>query len=253
MIVDAHCYVGRYLHGPKVYSIDQDSVSEEMNRSGVDKAIVCASGPGANIRCQDGNDMVSDFVRRGGGRFLGWASVNPWLGDEGVSELDRAVTQLHLIGLNLHPLVQGFELNSPLVYQLIERTASLMVPVYLHAGPPLLAVPYKVADLADIFPDVKIILGHLGHDYHFDIIPATKGHDNILLETSLAEATVLKEAYRQLGAERLIFGSEYPVSRMEIELKKVLGLPQLVENERELILSGNVSKLIPQLSEGRCR
>src|SRR5262249_10514442 len=56
----------------------------------------------------EGNDYVAEVVQKYPAVFIGWASVDPWAAGAAVKELERAVTQLGLRGLKLHPITQAF-------------------------------------------------------------------------------------------------------------------------------------------------
>ena len=57
------------------------------------------------------NDFIADCVRRHPDVFIGFASVDPWKGNWALDELRRAVTDLGLRGLKLHPSAQAFAPN----------------------------------------------------------------------------------------------------------------------------------------------
>src|SRR5437763_36333 len=66
------------------------------------------------------NDFVADCVHRHPDAFVGFASVDPWKGKAARDELRRAVTDLGLCGLKLHPSCQGFAPNERRFYDLWE-------------------------------------------------------------------------------------------------------------------------------------
>jgi uncharacterized protein len=80
------------------------------------------------------NDAVAALVAAHPDVFLGFASVDPWKGKAAVAELRRAITELGLKGLKLHPSAQGFAPNDTRFYALYETAASLGVPVLFHTG-----------------------------------------------------------------------------------------------------------------------
>ena len=58
------------------------------------------------------NDRVAEICRAFPEQFVGFASVDPHKPDA-VEELDRAVTELGLKGLKIHPQVQAFYPDDP--------------------------------------------------------------------------------------------------------------------------------------------
>jgi predicted TIM-barrel fold metal-dependent hydrolase len=100
--------------------------------------------------------------------------------------------------------------------------------------------------LADIFPDVTIILGHMGHGHIVYIngaIDVAKKHENILLETSgMPMHSKILEASRTIGADRVLYGSDMPFGHPAFEIEKVK-VSGVNKNELELILGLNALKV----------
>ena len=237
-IIDAHCHLGTEGEEP-----DAHSLLSEMNASGVEKAVVCPTEKYISVFNREGNDHIIEAVRRHPSRLIGFASVNPWFGEEAVDELERSIG-LGLSGLKLHPFLQGFHLNDELVHPLMGACADLGVPVYFHTGTPISAMPFQLADLARKFPRVSFIMGHMGHsDFWRDTIPAASRSDNVYLETSLVAISLVRSAVEKLGAERVIFGSDTPHSNLACELEKVKAV-EMGEEARGRVFAENILQLI---------
>ena len=69
----------------------------------------------------DSNDYISEIVTSYPGRFIGFAAIDPWQGKASVEELERAVKDLSLRGLKLHPVQQAFHPNDEKFYPLYEK------------------------------------------------------------------------------------------------------------------------------------
>ena len=82
----------------------------------------------------DSNDYIAGIVDRYPGQFIGFAAIDPWKGAKGVEELDRAVNELGLSGLKLHPTHQSFYPNDHQFYPFYEKCSDLGVPVLFHSG-----------------------------------------------------------------------------------------------------------------------
>ncbi|MGH9765753.1 MAG: amidohydrolase family protein, partial [Blastocatellia bacterium] len=81
-----------------------------------------------------GNDYVAGVVKKYPEQFIGFASVDPWKGAIAVHEMQRAVEDLGLRGLKLHPVTQAFFPNDERFYSLWEKCSELEVPVLFHTG-----------------------------------------------------------------------------------------------------------------------
>jgi predicted TIM-barrel fold metal-dependent hydrolase len=244
LIVDAHVHIGTTLHHFKEISVTADDILREMDANGVEMAVLCPAGAELAVHNRAGNDLVAAAVKAYPDRFLGLATANPWYGEDALVELDRAITDLGLSGFKFHSLVQGFHLNDPLlVYPLVEKAIDLDVPVYFHCGTPIMALPYKLQDLVRRYPQARLIMGHRGWDFHFDVIYVEQNCPGLWLETSKCEYVNLEHSYRMGNAGRLIFGSDYPISSMASELSKVRRLLGLTSVHESAILGRNCLRL----------
>lgn len=244
MILDFHCHFSRSFFRYREYRMSLNSLLDEMDRHGVRRAVICSAGEFASLRNREGNDEIAWAVRAAPERLIGFATVNPWLRGAGIAELRRAREELGLAGLVLHPMLHGVEANDPLVFPLVEEAVRLRLPVYVTGGAPLLAVPYKIADLAGRYPEGRFILGHAGWDFHFDVLYTLEACPNLWAETSKNELANLESVVRSGRAARLVFGSDYPFSTFESELAKIRLTPGLTEAELEGILGRNALELL---------
>ena len=80
------------------------------------------------------NEDVAAFCREHGSRYIGFAGVDPNKGMQAVRDLEHAVRELGLRGLN----VQGFEhrlhINDKRMYPLYAKCVELDIPVNIHVG-----------------------------------------------------------------------------------------------------------------------
>ena len=107
------------------------------------------------------------------------------------------------------------------------------------------STPSELAELAAKFPNQKFLCAHAGGEWERGI-RAVRHQPNILVETSGFDATAgfIEMAVRELGAERVVFGSHLPSRSLGTELGKVTG-SGISEHERKLILGENYRQLLP--------
>ena len=134
------------------------------------------------------NNALSEVVLKHPNRFVGLASVAPQSPDAAAKELERAVTELGLKGVNLHSHARNEYLDHKKFRPLFEKAQDLDVPIYLHPAIPstkilkgyedyrllsgpvlgfaaetsLHAMRLILSGLFDEYPKLKIILGHMG-------------------------------------------------------------------------------------------
>ncbi|MDD2710234.1 MAG: amidohydrolase family protein [Verrucomicrobiae bacterium] len=236
-IIDVHCHVGKGIHK----ELSAQKLLKIMDDHGVDRAGICPVDEEIAVRNKEGNLFLLDLARKWPDRFMGFAVANPWYGKQAIEELRRAINE-GLRGLKINSALQGFFLNDPLVYPLIEEAQRLRIPVYCHTGTPVGALPSQLADLASLFPQVVFIMGHAGYtDFWYDVIPSAKKAPNILIELShFNNVPTIRKAMSELGCERFLFGSDSPVSSIAVELDKIR-LLKLSQNDEERVLFGNMN------------
>jgi hypothetical protein len=142
------------------------------------------------------------------------------------------------------PVLHGIELQDPRNIGLIEIAEELGHPVSLHCMHRRGFDVPELAALARRFPKISFILEHSGVgncDLHG--LSLIKEHQNIAFETSGGFSLVMKEACKRLGSQRVIFGSEYPIQNMRVELVKMECL-DLSPVDRALVMGGNLRRLM---------
>jgi len=142
-----------------------ETAIEYMDWLGIDKAVVVqCSGYGIF------DDYCVECLHRYPDRFVIHCTLNPAHGPEAVDYLERCVRGRGFSGVNLHPGAEfktgGYFLNNPAVMPFWEKAAELEIPVTVHLSlPGLNRYAHQVAQLAEVaerFPDLPIILDHLG-------------------------------------------------------------------------------------------
>jgi len=243
LIIDAHTHLSRVFDPMFGFKYEVEQLLQAMDKHNIDKAVTFPLPGVPDLR--DANDYVSSCVQRYPSRLVGFACVNPYLGDQAEAELERCFGKLGLKGLKLHPLAHAFQPNAKIVHPLIEKAKKYRVPVIFHTGNEFFALPSLVGDLAESFPEVTIIIAHMGiMNYVSEALIAAKKNENILLETSnILLPVYIEMAVETVGAERVVFGSDTPASHMAVELKK-LEVAGLKESEIKLILGENMRKIL---------
>lgn len=133
------------------------------------------------------NDRLAEAIGRHPTRFAGLASFAPQNPARAVREIDRAISRLKLNGLIVNSHTNGEYLSDPKYWPILEAAAALKAPIYIHprAPSPGMAAPYRehhlehgvwgyqaetglhgvkliVSGVFDRFPDLRIVLGHMG-------------------------------------------------------------------------------------------
>jgi predicted TIM-barrel fold metal-dependent hydrolase len=238
MTIDAYCTLGM----DREYDLVAERLLPEMEKAGVDRAVVAPVDRNLAVHNQAGNDYVLEAAARYPARLIPACSVNPWLGDEAVHELRRAVASGSRM-LVLHPFVQGFVADDELVFPLIEVARAERIPIYIHTGPPGNATPWQVAGLARRFPGTDFIMGHCGAtDFWNDVVVAARTADNCYLEASLARPFGFAGYIQQLGEAKGLMGSFAPINDLVFEWEQMRRV--LPPGEFAGVYGGNLARLL---------
>lgn len=239
IIIDCHSHVGIGHE----YRQTAEALLGEMDRYGVDRTVICPVDRCIAVDNREGNDTVLAAVQDYPDRFYAFATANPWYGERATAELRRAVAR-GAAGIKLHPALQGFVLCDDLVYPLIELAQELELPVFFHTGTPAYSQPLQLSELAQRFPGVTFIMGHMGStDFWLDAIPAALLSENIYLDTSWSLPDKVTRAIAAVGPDRLLFGTDSPLSsyRLEMGCREHTDLPDEV---RAKVMGGNMLRLL---------
>jgi predicted TIM-barrel fold metal-dependent hydrolase len=242
VIVDGHCHVGIGHE----YQQSVPDLLRDMDTLGVDRAVICPVDRCIAVDNREGNDFVIDAARAHPERLYAFATANPWYGGRAADELRRALGE-GARGIKLHPALQGFMLCDELVYPLVEVAAELGVPMFFHTGTPAFALPTQLVELARRFPQVNFIMGHMGStDFKAEAPAAAAQVKNIYLDTSWILPHWTQQAIAHVGPERVLFGSDSPLSTLEIELgcKRGANLPSQVFDK---LMGVNMLRLLGEL------
>lgn len=137
-----------------------------------------------------------------------------------------------------------------LVERVIELKGVIMQHTWFKTGGkrgPGESTPAELAVLASKFPEQSFLCAHAGGEWERGI-RAVRALPNILVETSGFDATAgfIEMAVRELGPQRIIFGSHLPSRSLGTELSKVIAA-DISEADKRLILGENYRRLLHPL------
>lgn len=234
MVIDAHTHIGKY----PLFNVELDAhdLIAIMDNYDIQKALVFTIP----------NSLSREAVKKYQGRLYGLVWVNPLKGEKAVRLVDEAIIKWGFKGLKMHPLMDSYLPDQEVVFPIIEKACKLNVPILFHCGHPPWSLPWHFGNLADIYPEAQIILGHMGHGHIVYIngaIEVAKKYDNVILETSaMPMPAKIKEAVLEVGEQRVIYGSDTPFGHPAFEIKKV-EVAGLTEKQLSLVLEHNVRKI----------
>jgi len=250
----------------KAKLITAEELIRAMDASGVDSAVTLNFGWSTPDLCQETNDYILDAARRYPGRLIPFCTVQPKSGLLARREIERCrAAGAQGIG-ELMPDAQEFDLGDrDVMREVAEAAKEAGIPVLTHASEPVgHAYPGKGKTTPDLlvrfvqnFPDLTVVLAHLGGGLPFyALMPeVSKALKNVYFDTAAQPFLYQPAVYRLLaelvGADKVLFGSDYPLLGFKRYIKEISAL-DLTDHCRELILGGNALQLLAQVgkSEG---
>lgn len=242
MIFDMHMHIENVA--ALGWQMSAEDCIRAMDDAGVDSAAVMTLTdlPGLN---PEGLELIAEACASHPDRLYGFLRLNPAHLETSKSLLRRAVEQLGFRGLKLHPVSTLQHPGGAATIDLVRHAGSLGVPTLFHCGDEPLSTPLSVAQAAAACPDSTIVLGHMGGYFHVDeAIDVAERHPNVVLETSaMPYPDKIVTAVERLGADRVVFGSDGPVSSPSLERQKVV-LAALGQERADLVLGGNAHRML---------
>lgn len=206
---DSWLPVGQMGAGPGLRDLGDERI-RRMDEAGIDYAVLSLVSPGAERLdpvvgtrvAAAANDTLAEAIDRNPDRLGGFAALAPQDIEGAMRELDRCVKDLGFIGWNTHSNFGDSYLDEPRYWPLLARVEELGVPIYLHPTVPDIPAlnPFGVVltgpnlgfgvdvmfafmrmvvrGVFDVFPNLKIILGHYGEALPFLLSRLDTAHRN---------------------------------------------------------------------------
>jgi uncharacterized protein len=187
------------------------------------------------------NDTVASYVREHPQRLLGFMSVDPGETDP-ILEMERAYHQLGLRGIKMSPIYQNYHPTDPRAREIYARAEKLHLPILIHQGttfprraPLKYAMPYLLEDVALEFPELRIVIAHLGHPWEHETIVLIRKQPNVYSDLSALfyrpwqfyNSMILAQEYNV--QHKLLFGSDWPIATPEETAAGIRNVNQVVE------------------------
>jgi len=263
MIIDAHCHVWPDHIAAKVLaarpaSLDPvhdgtlDGLRRTLDVAGVDHAMVLGVANVART-VQRTNEWIGGVDRS---MFTPFGTVHPDLS----AEVNLASLRDNGIrGVKLHPLFQDLSLREPRVIELLHALAGDGIVVITHAGAGGSAeqnergTPAALRAALDAVPDLTLIACHFGGYHRLGEAEELVVGSRAYLETSwpprLADldSERIRALIRRHGADRVIYGSDWPMADPAAEIAAVRALG-LTPAETDAILGNTLAGVLPGLA-----
>ena len=271
---------------------------KEMDEAGIDVQVLSHGAPSTQrldaptaVRlARDANDRLAKVIAARPERFAGFAALPTPDPKAAAAELERTVSELGFKGAMVHGLTNGVFFDDKRFWPIFERAQALDVPLYVHPAAPHSAVVdayYKdyvkdfpailnaawgftvetatqgirlvLSGVFDAYPDLKIILGHMGEGLPFllwriDHALSRPGNRRIAFREQFSRhfyittsgnfsTPALLCSMMELGVDRILFSVDWPFVQ-NVPGTKWMSELQLSAEDKTKILSGNAKRLL---------
>lgn len=198
-------------------------------------------------KLREDNDAVLRAIRHYPDRAYGFVYLNPKHTQASLDELNRCVRDGPMVGVKLWVAQRC---NAPELDPIIDRARELNALVFQHTwlkitgNLPGESTPMDLAELAQRHPEATLVCGHSGGDWEIGL-RTIRPHKNLYADLAGGDPTngFTEMAVRELGAERVLYGSDAPGRSFASQLGKVFGA-DIPDSAKRLILGENLRRLL---------
>lgn len=235
MIIDVEMYFNTRLMGR---NRTLDEMLATQSAAGITHSILMPSGPQPTF---DDNVAIGQALAgRTDATGCAWLNVHS---PDAPQQLETLVHD-HAFGcVKLMPVHGAFRVVSAVPNAMMEKARKLKIPVTIHSGN-FFCYPLEIGVLAGRFPDVPVLMDHMGYRYWVaEAIEAAKANPNIyLVTTAVMEPHFIWQAVKELGPERVVFGTNAPMVPPQVQVD-VVKLAELGDAAEHKIFYENAARL----------
>ncbi len=203
-------------------SSPQASSGEHQASSGPADVSLVLGFVSNQLNCEIPNDFISSYVSAQPGSLIGFAGLDPMASDSS-KDLDRIISNGIFAGITVSPACQNFHPFHSWACKIYEAAEANKMPVYFLYGTRTpteaalsLAAPSGIDEVAREFPNLKIVISHLGFPWIEQTISLLAKHENVFADVAGLTNRPF-QAYRSLTLAyeydvigKLLFGSDFP-------------------------------------------
>lgn len=203
------------------------------------------------------DQYVAEFVSRAPDKLIGFASCDPTQ-DGHMDDLRVAIETLGLVGVKMGPMYAGFDPRDARCAPIYRYCQERGLPILFHSGttynraaPLGFSRPWLFDDVAIAYPDLRMVLAHVGHPFCEECLVVIRKHPHVYADVSALYYrpwqfyNMLVAAQEYKVTHKLLFGTDYPFAaaaesidglRQINHIIGTSGLPQISSTTMEEIL-----------------
>lgn len=231
-----------------------------MHRDGIDYTILANFAP---VHLIHRNNLWTLNMARQHPQLVPLISLHPDMDGDLVTHLQHYLTQ-GAKGIKIHPSIQEYLPNHPKMQDVYTYYDAHAIPIVYHCGFVSHVYLNAYADLSMLLPVIDkyrhmpIVLTHMAEGNAADVYSVAEQYPQVSFDTSIVisgklcikrlhdpcwlEDAFVVDVIKQIGAERIMFGSDYPFGSPIHDVKRFLNMP-ITDEEKRQIVGENALKL----------
>src|ERR1019366_8093455 len=237
------------------HELDLDITPEKHLRAmaGVDKVIVFglrAHHSGLRVP----NEYIAAYAASHPQKVIGFGAIDPAV--DPIDETLDEIVRLKLRGVKLGPIYQNIHPADPRMMKVYQFCQAHQLPIMIHqgttfvrTGPLKYALPILLDDVAVEFPELRMIIAHLGHPWIADTLVLIRKHPHLYSDISALHyrpwqfynALIMAKEYAVL--DKLLFGSvrkSYPGQARKV-MSAIWGMGQAMFTKCIIVVDEDVN------------
>jgi predicted TIM-barrel fold metal-dependent hydrolase len=246
MIIDSHVHIGA-TEKLKGRHVTLDTYSDLMQLAGVEKAVIMPNVSDIISSSKLNDDLIADYkIHKNKENFYPFLLVDP----RDTQTWDQVSEYFDIIyGIKYHPSVSDCELTDSKMEKFLSITKAYKLPMLVHCGRYWKSYIDYLLIVAKNNPEIIFIAAHLGgtaiqlaRKSINKLVAANL--DNVYMDTSaIKQPWLIKRAVKNLGASKIIFGSDEPYADLRIN-KKCVEYANISDKAKERIFYKNFKEVI---------
>ncbi len=262
MIIDAHAHIYPEKIADRAVKGIEDFYNMHVDYNGTVSQLIKAGGEAGVSRfivqsvatvpgqVQSINNFIAKCVEEYPDKLIGFGALHPDF--ENIRGEVSRMESLGLRGIKLHPDFQRFDLDDERAFPIYEIAEERGLPILFHIGDTRqdFSSPERLLNVMKKFPALKAIGAHLCGWSMWDRGAELFAHSGVYADCSSSLYAMspehAAELIREIGSDRVMWGTDYPMWNAKEEIARFNKLPLTVE-ERENILSRNALRLLGEI------
>lgn len=249
LIIDGDTHITVSKNGIKI-----EELIKRMERAKVDKAITWLQPVySTEEELVDSNQYVYEAMKKYPNKIFGFGWIDPNFGvDKSKDLVKKLVYDYGFYGVKLNGAQNNFYIDDPKIslpiVETIVKTGKILA---FHIGGDACdrTHPFRLARIAQRFPEAKILMVHMGgaafNDLSHAAIEVAEKYQNIILIGSAIRDISIFNALKIIGSKRVCFGSDTPFAFMHVEVAKYQALlSDFPEDDQQNVMAGNLIELL---------